>query len=318
MRISHGTYMKDYEPINGYGYATDRMAQSLERLGHEFVPNDPTAPVEMWFCQPNHWKWNNPNQYRIGYHPWESTQLKKGWVKIMNTADEIWTPSPLIAQWYAEDGIKVPIYVYQHGVDPIWTPKERKPKEKIRFLHCGAEGARKGGFEAMRAFRAAFGNRDDVELTLKMINPGFNIPSIGRTTLLNTKMGVSQLVNLFHEHDVYVYPSWGEGFGLTPLQAMATGMPTITVPAWAPYAHHLDERLNISSKLHYTQWPHLHPGKMFSPSTDDLIDRMRWVVDNYDDAHQTALKKVPDIMAEYDWLTLTDEAFSALQGRINL
>jgi glycosyltransferase involved in cell wall biosynthesis len=189
----------------------------------------------------------------------------------------------------------------------------------MRFLHCGAEAARKGGFEVMRSFRKAFQNRDDdVELTLKMINPGWNIPTIGRAVVVNRTLGLEQLVDLFQEHHAYVYPSWGEGFGLTPLQALATGMPTVTVPDWAPYAHHLDDNLKIKAKPHHTQWPVMHPGTMFSPSIDDMIDRMRWLADNYDEAADFAYAQTGPVHEEYDWLSLTKDAFDALQGRLNL
>jgi glycosyltransferase involved in cell wall biosynthesis len=318
MHISHGTKFSKTGAHNGYGYATDRMIDSLNKLGHTVTQNDPTAPVQIWFDQPPHWKWND-NQYRIGYHPWESTKLKPGWAKMMNECDEIWTPSPLIAYWYKEHaGVKKPIYVYEHGVDPVWTPEDRKVDGKFRFLHLGAEAARKGGYELMRAFRKGFENNPDVELTLKMINPGWNVPAIGKTTIMNRVTALPQLVSLFHEHHAYVYPSWGEGFGLTPLQAIATGMPTITVPDWAPYARYLDPRLNIDAKMHASQWPGMHPGKMYAPSIDDMVDRMRWVVDNYDEASSYAHRQIPSIRKDYDWLTLTDQTFKGLESRLNL
>ena len=317
MRVSHGTRIKNINPTNGYGYATDRMAWALNELGHEFVQNDPDAPVQMWFDQPHHWEWNDNDQYRIGYHPWESTKLKDDWPKRMNECDEIWTPSPLIADWYTRyAGIKKPVYVYEHGVDPIWEPKKRKVEDKIRFLHVGLEAARKGGHETMRAFRKAFAGRDDVELTLKMISPGFNIPAWGNVHVINRTVGLHEMVDLFHEHHVYVYPSWGEGFGLTPLQAIATGMPTITLPAWAPYAHHLDPDLCVRSQKMRSPWPKVHPGYMLAPKVDDIIDRMRYAADNYEALHATALDRTDAIKAEYDWLKLTDEAFTALENRL--
>lgn len=316
MRISHGTRIKNINPTNGYGYATTRMMENLEKLGHEFVQNDPTAPVQMWFDQPHHWKWEDSDQYRIGYHPWESTKLKYGWAEKMNETDEIWTPSPLIAEWYRKAGVKPPIYVYEHGVDKIWSPRRRKITDKIRFLHVGFEAARKGGFDVMRAFARAFPNRDDVELTLKMINPGWNINYYRNVKIVNGPLPVEKMVELFHSHHVYVYPSWGEGFGLTPLQAMATGMPTITLPAWAPYKRFLDPNLAINSKLVSSQWPKIHPGKLFAPSQDDIVDRMRWVADNYDSAHNLALSRTDDISKEYDWLNLTKQAFDGLENRL--
>lgn len=318
MQISLGAKfeLENMNVTNGYGYATDRMIDSLQRLGHTIRTNDATAPVEIWFDQPHHWKWRK-SQYKIGYHPWESTRLQKGWVDLMNQTDEIWTPSPLIAKWYAEDGVEKPIYVYEHGVDRVWSPQKREVKDKIMFLHVGAEAARKGGWDVMTLFRRAFPTRKDVGLTLKIVNRKWtDIEKVGRINIINRKMSLTELVSMFHSHHVYAYPSWGEGFGLTPLQAMATGMPTITVPDWAPYKRFLDPRLTLSAKLKPSPWQQIHPGKMLRPSFDDLVDRMRWVADNYDDAHQFALSQTGAVQDEYDWDSLTREAFDNLEKRL--
>lgn len=316
MRISHGTRIKDVNDTNGYGYATVGMLSSLSRLGYEVNQNDPTADVEIWFDQPHHWDFSG-GPYRIGYHPWESTRLKEGWVDIMNQCDEIWTPSPLIAKWYQEDGVNVPVYTYLHGVDKVWTPKRREIKDTFRFLHCGGEAARKGGSETMRAFRKAFGKNEDVSLTMKVIQPQFNIPSIGRAQILNKRLSLNELIDLYHSHHVYVYPSWGEGFGLTPIQAMSTGMPTITLPAWAPYANFLEPELSVGSRLVHSQWNRTHhPGQMFKPNFDEIVDRMRYAYDNYDEAHSRALARVDELQSTYDWDKLTQKTFSELEERL--
>lgn len=302
--------------VNGYGYATENMIASLQRLGYHVEKNDASADVQIAFDQPHNWKFID-GIYRIGYHPWESTKLKPGWIDIMNQCDEIWTPSPLIAEWYRADGITVPVYVYEHGVDKIWTPKKRKVEDKFKFLHVGLEGARKGGTETMRAFRTAFPNRGDVELTMKTIQDGWKVDYIGRARILNKKLSITELVDLFHDHHAFVYPSYGEGFGLNPLQALATGMPVITVPDWAPYKEFLDPNLNIRSVLARTQWHHTHhPGKMFHPRFNDIVEHMRWVVENYDEAHTTAMQRTKEIAVHYDWDTLTAEAFGRLEKRL--
>jgi len=319
MKISHATHIKNINETNGYGYATTNMVASLTRLGYHIEQNDASADVQIAFDQPHQWRFID-GIYRIGYHPWESTKLKPGWVKIMNECDEIWTPSPLIADWYRADGITVPVHVYEHGVDAKrWYPKKRKVENKMRFLHVGLEAARKGGSETMRAFRTAFPNNDDVELTMKTIQDGWNIDQIGRAKILNKKMSLTALVDLFHAHHVFVYPSYGEGFGLNPLQAMATGMPVITVPAWAPYKDFLDPNLMVDSLLVKTQWSRgHHPGKMFKPKFDDIVDRMRYAYENYDEVECTAHQRTFEIVVHYDWDRLTKEAFGALENRLEI
>jgi len=320
MRISHGTQFEETANTNGFGYATEQMLLSLSRLGYEVNPNDKTADVEIWFDQPEHWKFST-GPFRIGYFPWESTALIRNrtpdWYDQLNSCDEVWTPSPIIADWFKDYmGIRPPVYVYEHGVDPIWTPKKRAVEGTFKFLHQGGEANRKGVTEAMKAVRLAFPGKEDVELNLKIISPGWNIGRLRRVKIHNGAIDINDLIQMYHDNHAYVYPSWGEGFGLTPLQAMATGMPTITVPAWAPYAHWIDEDLAIGSKFAKSPWPVLHPGNMLQPSLDDTIDAMRFVYNNYESVHDKAMENVADLTAYYSWDRLTKMAFGKLEKRL--
>lgn len=324
MKISHGTRIKNIEQSNGYGYATANMLASLARLDYEVNQNDPSADVEIWFDQPHYWKFSK-GPYRIGYHPWESTKLlppdpkaKRGdWKEAMDQCDEIWTPSPLIAKWYKDFmDIRPPVYVYEHGVDPVWAPKKRAVEDKFNFLHIGGEACRKGVSDTMKAFNLAFGKRPDVELNLKMICDGWNIGAMRQINILNGRMSFEDLLQLYYDNHVFVYPSYGEGFGLTPLQAMATGMPTIVPGAWAPYAEYLDPHLNISSTLGKTPWPKVHPGHMFHPDMDELIEAMRYTYYNFEVAEKWAHEKVDELTAYYDWDRLTENMFKNLEKRL--
>lgn len=304
---------------NGYGYATLCILKSLEELGYEVNDNDPTADVEFAFNQPQNWRFKGKDSYKIGYHPWESTELLPGWADIMNQCDEIWTPSPLIADWYVRyAGIRVPVYVYEHGVEHDWRPVKREPTDFIKFLHVGGEASRKGKGDTINWFRQAFnGYRDDVKLTVKTTNSNWNkIPILGKVRYLDAKLSLAQMHTLFEIHDVYVYPSYGEGFGLTPLQALATGMPTIMPTAWAPYRRFVDPKLAVRSQLVPSNWPDIHPGMMLRPERDDVIDHMRYAADNYSEVRDFACSNAFEIHKEYDWTNLTKEAFSALETRL--
>lgn len=316
MKISQGCRHERIKPTNGYGYATHNMYASLKRLGYEVSPNDESADVEVWFDQPHHWTWSK-STYRVGYHPWESTEIDPDWLRAMENCNEVWTPSPIIADWYRDWGLPS-VHVYEHGVDTeTWAVTERSVSDTIKFLHVGGEAVRKGADVTLDAFRAAFqGHRDDVELTLKMNNEGWKVKRIGKVTIMNELVSESELVSLFHNHHVFVYPSWGEGFGLNPLQAMATGMPTICTGAWAPYQRLLDPDLIIDSRLTESPWPKIHPGKMFKPDFDDLVDKLRWAAENYEDCLNDAIPRAGAVRQEYDWDQLTNKAFSALEWRL--
>lgn len=330
MKISFNTVVGNLNLNNGYGIAGFNMVTSLQALGHVVPFADPTAPVEIAFCQPDYSEWSNPDAHHIQYTPWESDALPDGWVDAFNdNCDEVWTPSPLIAKWYEEAGVKKPIFVYEHGIDHMWTPKRRRRGDKLKFLHVGEPAPRKGGQMAMEAFREAFGNRDDVHLTIKAWNksnirvyskgPGYSRSIVGLphdrfsniTTIFND-MSEPEMVNLFHRHDALVYPGWGEGFGLIPLQALATGMPTICTEAWAPYSRFLLPELSISSRLVPSPWPTVHTGHMFEPSYNDVVDAYKRIDEDYERLQGLSFRNSFAIHKEYDWVQLTENAFERI------
>ena len=319
MKISYGTKLKGAPSgTNGFGYATLGMLNSLDNLGYEVEWNDPSADVEIWFDQPHHWNFSE-GPYKIGYLPWESTSLISGWIHIINRCDEIWTPSPMIADWFKRYmHVKPPVYVYEHGIEKLWTPQVRKVEDELKFLHVGAEAARKGGWDTVGLFRKAFPTEKDVSLTLKIINSSWNgVKSLGRVHYVNDRFRLNELIDMFHDHHAYVYPSWGEGFGLTPLQALATGMPTITTTEWAPYKDFIDPDLSISSELKPSPWGKIHPGKMLKPNWDEVVDAMRYTYNNYERLHSEHLSRTEKLLERYDWDTITKSVFEDLEDRLN-
>jgi glycosyltransferase involved in cell wall biosynthesis len=322
MDISFATVPGNLNTTIGYGVAGFNMVRALQRLGHRVPFQDKNCNIEIFFSQPTYWEWSNQLGYHIGYTPWESTKLLPGWLEEFNTVDELWTTSELIKRWYLAAGVEVPIKVYKHGIDSEWTNQRRKVFDKIKFLHVGEPAPRKGGQMAIDAFRTAFGNSKDVHLTVKAHR--FNntriymgqhivgsIEDYSNVSLITQELAQDHLVNLFHNHHAMVYPSWGEGFGLIPFQAIATGMPTICTGKWAPYADYLGD-LSIDSRLVDSPWPQVHPGKMLEPSFDDLVDKYRYVADNYDTLSSEFYRKSPLLHEEYNWDKVTQEAFAHL------
>lgn len=317
MRVSFNTPVSSNQIHNndGYGVATKEILSSLTRLGYDVTENDADADIGLVFNQPQHARWYG-NQYKIILLPWESTLMMSGWAEVLNQADEVWSPSPLIGEWYKEyNGITTPIYTYEHGVDAAWEPKPREVNGPLRFLHVGGEAYRKGLPETLKAFRAAFNESNDVALTVKLGMHGFNVEH-GNIETITGKLPFAEQVALHHDRHVFVYPSWGEGFGFNPIQAMATGMPTIVTGAWAPYRRYIDERLDVTSCLTDSPWSDVHPGKMYQPNIDDLIDKMRYAVSNYEDVHIKAQETAPLIHEAYAWDAITKKTFEALEDRL--
>ena len=328
MRISFGTIPGNLNTTVGYGNAGFNMVLSLQALGHKVPFLDPDCPVEIFFSQPEWYEFSNSDAYHIGYTPWESTELPAHWAARMNECDEVWTPSPLIAEWYQQAGVTSRVHVYQHGLDKLWRPKKRKLNGVIKFMHMGEPAPRKGGQMAVEAFRAAFGDNGDVQLIIKAhdINT-IRVRDSGRfgppqdiyknVKLIKREMPQEELLNLYYSVDVVVYPSWGEGFGLIPMQALGTGMVTVCTEAWAPYKDFILPECRLGSKLVQSPWPQMHPGRMFEPDFEQLVYIYRYIYEHIEDLNSAAFKKSFELHEAYDWKKITECAFRHIIDRFS-
>lgn len=294
------------------------MVTSLQALGHRVPFDDPACPVQICFSNPYNYKFHD-GQYKIGYTPWESTYIPDSWVEKMNECDEIWATSEWVRDVYVANNVKPPIFVYEHGIDAQWQPVKREPGPVVKFLHIGEPALRKGGQMALDAFREAFGDRTDVHLTMKAYEQHYlrtwnekGFAKVFNETFNNVELLVenisrAQLVQLYADHDVMVYPTYGEGFGFLPLQALATGMPVISTDDWAPYKDYLAP-LAINSRMDRSIWS-IHPGDVFYPNYPDLVQKMQFARSGIESYHSLYYAQAPDVIAEYDWLKKTESAF---------
>lgn len=317
MKISYYTIDGNLDRNNGYGNAGYQLIRALQRAGHEVPFDDEDAPIQISFCQPNHYKFNE-GQYRIGYTPWESTELPDGWLERMNACDEIWATSEWVKMVYLGAGVKVPITVVHHGLDPKWKPHFRESGEFTNFFHHGEPALRKGGQLTLDAFRRAFGDREDVHLTIKansqhylrMWKDGvFQLPDYNNVTIITELLFENELVDLYNRMDVMVYPSYGEGFGLIPLQALGTGMPVIGTAEWAPYMDFIDFRVAV--RMDRSLWP-VHPGNVYYPDFQDLKLCMKTFMNEKEKYSLLALQRAPAVHDVFNWDDIAKEVTNHL------
>jgi len=321
MNISFSTVIANLKSKNGYGYAGENIVKSLNNLGH-FVPfQDPKSKVQFNFSQPPHFKLHK-NQYQISYTPWESTVIPEDWKEYMDACDEIWTTSDWCANVFEDNGYKVD-KVYPHGIDPIWKPYKRQDDGIIKFLHVGEPAPRKAGQMVVESFISLFGNNPEYSLTIKadqinttrVYNNFIDKNIIGAPEKLYSNINLitevltnEELVQLYNSHDVLIYPSYGEGFGFIPFQALATGMPTICTNGWAHYEKYLGP-LKLKSKIIDSPWPFPHKGKVFEPNRQHLLELMRDVSINFKAYSNYYFAQSTKIHKDYNWDQLTENAF---------
>ena len=321
MQISISTPIVNLKSKNGYGYATKNIVESLNALGHDTPFQNPKSPVQLNFSQPNLFKMHK-GQYQISYTPWESTVIPEIWKTNLSLVDEIWTTSDWCANVFEDNGYKN-VKVFAHGIDPMWTPRKRQDTGVIRFLHLGEPAVRKAGQMAVDAFVNLFADNPKYQLTIKAHNHNttriynniidkeiIGLPDrvYNNIKIITKELNDQELVKLYHDHDVLIYPSYGEGFGFIPLQALATGMPTICTSAWAHYKDYLGP-LKLKSEIIDSPWPFPHEGKVFEPNYIHLLEVMRDVAHNFKAYSGYYYAQSTKIHEDYNWLQLTNKSF---------
>ena len=308
--------VQGYHDIMGYGHASYEIIKAFDRAGISSEINSQNCPIGISMGFPTDYKFY-PGQYRIGYTAWESTELKDGWIDQMLSVDELWATSQWTADVFKDTTGREDVFVYKHGITMDWSPLKRNRSDIFRFLHIGEPQVRKNGQLVVDAFTKLFGNDDSFQLILKVssINttrvyaPDGSILGSPDSKYKNIKiiddyLSHEQMIHLYHRSNAMVYPTMGEGFGFMPLQSIATGMPTISTYDWADYKEYITNPLN--STLTTSEYPMLHPGKIYNVDISDLINSMSNLVDNYDKYSKIAYKNSFKVHMDYDWDRVTE------------
>jgi len=329
MQISFSTIRANFNKSVGYGHAAQMIVDSLIKLGYQVPFQTPKAPVQLNFSQPNLFKLHK-NQYQIGYMPWESTKLRDDWAETLKLCDEVWTTSTWCKEVFETNGIK-DVKVFPHGIEDIWKPRKRIKGDVIKFLHIGEPAPRKAGQMTVDAFVELFANDPRYSLTIKAYNNNttriynnyidkeiIGLPQnvYSNINVITDDYDESKMLQLYYDHDVLVYPSYGEGFGFIPLQALATGMPVISTFQWAEYSDFLGP-LKLKSKLIESPWPFVHPGKVFEPNYKHLVERMKEFTLDQEKYNEYYFNQSTKVHETYNWLQLTKNAFEHIYKKFS-
>ena len=212
----------------------------------------------------------------------------------------------------------------------------RGQNDVVRFLHVDSDNPRKRSDLAIKAFKAAFGDDPKYQLTLKYSLKktkyfdtypeslvDWNNDEIlaghgrwdGNVRHIEEIISSADMVTLYHHHDVLVYPSEGEGFGFIPLQALATGMPTICTGRWPSYERYLLGNL-IESKLGPSTFMEHYPGDCVIPIEESLIDLMKTVASEIQAQSKMFYDQAPEVAREYSWENKTRPVLEGLFRRV--
>jgi hypothetical protein len=134
--------------------------------------------------------------------------------------------------------VKIPIFVLPLG---IWlesflnTEKIIRPRKPFTFGISAGFYERKNHLKVLKAFVNEFGNNSEFKLKLhgrfgpikSKIESEVSKLNVNNVELISKPFSQQEYLEWFKSIDCYVYPSMGEGFSITPREALSLGIPTI-------------------------------------------------------------------------------------------
>jgi len=272
----------------------------------------PPDMAMVWHEQPKeHWR-SSPFAKNIALTMFETTRVPESWVPRLNSLDAVCVPCKQNIGMMANSGVKIPVELTQLGIDETkFYPLERN-NEVFTFGHLGALTVRKGTDLLVEAFRRAFSSKQKVKLINKTSLPYYPfMVKDKRVEVQQAFNGIphSELIETFFKKiNCFVYPSRGEGFGLPPLEAMATGVPAITTN-WSGMAEYNNEEVgwmlndfkmvpadNFTKKVYKEDC-----GEWAEPNLDELIFRLRYAYEHQDEVKEKGRKAAEYVKANWLW-----------------
>lgn len=191
--------------------------------------------------------WRDGYGKLIGHFIHEGTKLFPGWAEQLNKVEKLFVASEANKSLFKWNEVVRPTKVINYGVNTeIYKPRDLEKAKEFIFLSVnswtGEVGDRKGTDLLIRAFNAEFKEQSDVKLLLKISTfwdeKGIEYYMQRIIHLCGGKMNPNILVNAtylpedklaenYNRCDCFVAPTRGEGFGLTILNSLASGLPVI-------------------------------------------------------------------------------------------
>lgn len=282
---------------DGYGIASHHLIQELQNLDVKISAYKKDQKIGFLFHSPQALiKLENP--IKIVYTMFESDKIPDDWKEYLDLADKIYVPSSWCMEVFAKAGVNTEVIPLGYD-DKVYKYKERYIKrdrdEAFTFIHYNAFNIRKGFLEVFKAFNKAFEKDEPVKMIFKTtlnqaplpLSPE-QYPNIEVVTGACSDM---ELRDLLYRSDCMVFPSRGEGFGVPPLEAMATGIPAIV-----PNAHGISEYFHpdymYEAKVKgpcpaiYARYKNQDVGNMVECDVDALAAQMRYVYEHQAEAMQ--------------------------------
>jgi len=296
---------------NAYGYAVHN--RTLRKYVSEIADLSQDAEDVLLIIAPEFYAKKVPGKTNWLFTMFEGETLPDPWVENVQRADYLLTPSTWVREKFSKYFPKDKIFVVNHGVEPCFAYKKRRfPRNEkpFRFLWVGAPNERKGWKDLIYIWEyAGYSRSPHIELYLKTTMWG-KVERRGNVILDGRKLPLEDLIKLYHSAHCFLFPTHGEGFGLTLAEAMRTGLPCIST-YYSGVTDFFDETVGypvdykLEKKNIYFRSEALdEPGACTyaaAPKWEQFSEKMLEVYENYNKALRKGKKAYQRIAGQFTW-----------------
>ncbi len=257
------------------------------------------------------------DQIRMAYSMFESSQIPKQWVEILNERfDLVVVPDPFLVDVYKNSGVEIPIFELPLGLNLkkfLNKPLKNNRNKPFVFANLGSSIFRKNQIKLIQAFAKAFGNNPDVELIINSRTAirMFHLKveqEIKRLSLSNVHFKLQRLpekeyISLMMNADCLVNNSLGEGYSIQPREAMALGIPVILTDNTAQSTlcqSGIPLSIPCYAEPAYYDFLNGYYGDFFNHEVDDLANALTEMVKNYGE-YLSKAEAAREFAAQYDY-----------------
>lgn len=258
------------------------------------------------------------SKINIGMTMFETTEIPDVWAQFCTIPKGLIVPTEFCKEVFQKKLPDKQIEVVPLGVNlNTYYMVERQPSNVFTFLMAGLLHYRKGAEFAVKAFQEEFEPDEPVRLVLKtrrgFLDTGKEDIFDPRISVVNADYDRQDMLDLYHAGDCFIACSRGEAAGLTPREAMATGLPAI-VTDWSGLKEIADPAYSYPLKVEtlepapavctsydqgITQGQPI--GDFARPSVPHLRELMRHIYENPEEARQKGLKAAMEIQNKWNY-----------------
>lgn len=257
----------------------------------------------------------------MGYFQAEATRIHPSLANWMNFHfDAMLATSTETRKALLVSGVKVPVHVFGHGIDPEQFPFIDRPLKRATytFFHFADVQPRKGTDVLIKAFRALKHKHARLYIKAQWKNPEYAgylklCEGDSRITWDTTTYPPERLADLMSQMDAGVFPSRGEGFGIPKLECEATGM-TCIATRFGGYLDHSPEDATLLLSVKEYIPAQVDFGKQAEPDLDHLVELMSWCIDHPIEARERGRKASKYVHASWKWTDKIGELLEVLKG----